>query len=255
MLNTNDHPGGLQDVIARATAVGVEHMLCVSVDLATFPDVLRCAKIFPNVSASVGQHPNDAAAESLANAQQLATLADDPLVVALGETGLDYYRTSVDGVPEQQQAFRQHIQAAKLVNKPVIIHTRDAREDTLMIMQEEGIAQVGAVLHCFTESWEMAEAAMQMNCLISFSGIVTFKNAQALQAVAKQVPLNRLLIETDAPYLTPVPHRGKPNEPAYVKYVAEFIAKLRGESYETIAQITTENFYQLFNPMRRDNNE
>jgi TatD DNase family protein len=176
-------------------------------------------------------------------------LSDDLRVVAIGETGLDYYRCEGD-LAWQKNRFRQHIRAAKTSRKPLVIHTREAAADTLSIMQEEGAADVGGVMHCFTESWEVARAALDMNFYISFSGIVTFANAKALREVAKKVPADRLLVETDAPYLAPVPHRGKTNEPAFVRHVAESLATLRGESIETLTDATTKNFFDLFRHAR-----
>lgn len=246
MLDLTEYDNNLDNVITAALANDVQQMLCVSVDLATLPDVLACAERYDNVYASVGVHPNDSV-EAAISVEQLVELAQAPKVIAIGETGLDYFRSEGD-LTTQQQAFRNHIQAAKQVGKPVIIHTRDAREDTIKIMHEESIQDIGGVMHCFTESWEMAQAAMEMGFYISFSGIVTFKNARELQDVAKRMPLERMLVETDSPFLAPVPYRGKPNYPAYVRNVAEFIAELRGESPETIAEQTTQNFKQLFKP-------
>ncbi len=235
----------LPDYINAATEKGIEHFLSISVDLKDFPQLLTIAEQFPQVSLSVGQHPNDAKMP-LVSVDELLKLASHPRVVGIGETGLDYYRTEGDDIRDQQQSFRDHIQVAKTLKKPLIIHTRDARADTLKILREEGADQIGGVLHCFTEDLATAQAAMDLGFYISFSGIVTFKNAIELQNVAKQIPLDRLLVETDSPWLAPVPMRGKPNEPAYVYYVAEFLANLRGESLETIAKHTTQNFYQLF---------
>jgi len=172
-------------------------------------------------------------------------MADDDKVVAIGETGLDYFR--VEGDTEwQRERFRTHIRAARASGKPLVIHTREAAEDTLRIMREEGAEQVGGVMHCFTEAWDVAQAAMALGFHISFSGIVTFKNAVPLKEVARQVPMERMLVETDSPYLAPVPHRGKSNQPAYVKHVAEEIARLRGMEFEEVARRTTENFFRLF---------
>ena len=177
--------------------------------------------------------------------ETLTDLAWNPKVVAIGETGLDYYYNK-DGLENMRERFRRHIQVAKTVNKPLIIHTRDAREDTIKIMQEEGAEAVSGVMHCFTESLEMAEAAMKMNFYISFSGIITFKNAKELVEVAKVVPLEKMLIETDAPYLAPVPYRGKQNEPQYVRYVAEKIAEIKDISYDEVVNTTAQNFQDLF---------
>ena len=176
----------------------------------------------------------------------MAELGQHERVVAIGETGLDYFRVEGD-VEWQRERFRTHIRAARELDKPLIVHTRAAREDTLKIMAEERAADAGGVLHCFTEDWEMARRAMDMNFYVSFSGIVTFKNAQDLKDVARQMPIERMLVETDSPYLAPVPKRGKTNQPAYVRYVGEYIAGLREQSLEEFAAATTDNFYTLFN--------
>jgi TatD DNase family protein len=222
----------------------VSHALCVSVNLEDFPRVLALAETHPNLFASVGVHPDY---ENLAEPQaaQLASLARHPRIVAVGETGLDYFRLKGD-LEWQRERFRQHIRAARECGKPLIIHTRAAAEDTLRIMGEEGADRVGGVMHCFTESWEVAQQAMEMNFYISFSGIVTFRNAVALKDVARKIRLERMLVETDSPYLAPVPHRGKINQPAFVRYVAEEIAALRGIGMEKVAAATTANFFNLF---------
>ncbi|BBP01111.1 TatD family hydrolase [Sulfuriferula nivalis] len=232
------------EVMANMRANQVTHALCVSVELDRYPEVLAMAERHANVFASVGVHPDY---ENLIepDVAQLVSLAAHPRVIAIGETGLDYFRLTGD-LEWQRERFRTHIRAAKLAKKPLIIHTRSAAEDTLRIMQEEGAAEIGGVMHCFTESLAVAEAAMAMNFYISFSGIVTFKNAVDLKAVAQAVPLDRMLIETDSPYLAPIPYRGKTNEPAWVKHVAEHIAQLRGVSVETIGLATTANFFNLF---------
>lgn len=243
-LDLSAQGGDLTNVLALAKEQGVKHMLCVSITLADFPAVLRIAKTYSQVSASVGLHPNEPVlTEPLCD--DLVKLAKDEDIVAIGETGLDYFRSQGD-LEWQRQRFREHIRAARIVNKPLIIHTRQAKSDTMQILREENAGSVAGVMHCFTEDWEMAQAAMDLQFYISFSGIVTFRNATEIQAVAKRVPLDRLLIETDSPYLAPNPHRGKPNEPAYVRYVAEFIAELRGISVDELAQATTENFFRLF---------
>ncbi len=235
---------GLEAVLDEAQQHDVQHMLCVSVSLERFVPMLALVAPYTQISASVGVHPDGTGVEE-PSVEALVELAQHERVVAIGETGLDYYR--VDGDVEwQRERFRRHIRAAREVQKPLIVHTRAAREDTLKIMAQENAAQAGGVLHCFTEDWEMAQAAMDMNFYISFSGIVTFKNARDLQAVARQVPMERMLIETDSPYLAPVPKRGKTNHPAYVRYVAEYLAELREESVDTIASETTRNFYNLF---------
>lgn len=222
----------------------VTHALCVSVNLPDFPRVRALAEAHENLFASVGVHP-DYEDQIEPHADQLAGLADHSKVIAIGETGLDYFRLQGD-LEWQRERFRQHIRAARKVNKPLIIHTRSAAVDTLRIMQEEGADKVGGVMHCFTESWEVAQQAIAMNFYISFSGIVTFKNAVALKEVAKNIRLDRMLIETDSPYLAPVPFRGKLNQPAFVRHVAEEIARLRGAELEEIATATTDNFFNCF---------
>jgi len=222
----------------------VGHALCISVTLPDFPQVLALAETNANFFASVGVHPDYENIEEASVAGLLA-LADHDKVVAIGETGLDYFRLTGD-LEWQRTRFRTHIQAAIQCEKPLVIHTRNAAADTLRIMREENAQQVGGVMHCFTESLEVALEAIELGFYISFSGIVTFKNAVAIKEVARQVPLNRMLIETDSPYLAPIPYRGKTNQPSYVKHVAEEIAKLRGISFEEVATATTENFFQLF---------
>lgn len=237
----------IADAIAKAAARGVSHLLCVSVTLEQFPGMLEKMTPFANVSLSCGVHPLDQ--ESAWSVEQLRTLATHPKVVAIGETGLDYfYHPEHKAV--QQEAFRAHIRVARELGLPLIIHTRDAQEDTLAILREENAAEVGGVLHCFTEDWAMAEAAMALGFYISISGIVTFRNADRLREVTRRLPADRLLIETDSPYLAPVPHRGVENEPAYVRDVAEYVAWLRNTTVEEIGQVTGENFFRLFNRAR-----
>ncbi len=242
----------LPEIFGKMAENRVSHALCVSVDLPDFPQVLDLAEKYPNVYASVGVHPDyeDTPEPSV---EELVRLSRHPKIVAIGETGLDYYRLTGD-LEWQRERFRNHIRASRATGKPLIIHTRAASEDTIRIMREEGAGtgQGGAagVMHCFTESLEIAEAAMEMGFYISFSGIVTFKNAKELQAVALAVPLERMLIETDSPYLAPVPHRGKMNEPGFVCHVAEFLAKLKGLPLERVAQQTTDNFFNLFKAIR-----
>jgi TatD DNase family protein len=234
----------LDGVTARMRAAGVSHALCVSVNLETFPEVLAIAERFPNVYASVGVHPDqhDGIEPS---AEQLVDLARHPKVVAIGETGLDYYRETGD-LEWQRERFRVHIRAARAASKPLIIHTREAAADTIAIMADEGAAAVGGVMHCFTETLAVAEQAMALNFHISFSGIVTFKNAKDLKHVALEVPIERILVETDSPYLAPTPYRGKTNEPAYVRRVAEEIGGIKGLSLEEVAERTSANFFSLF---------
>lgn len=245
-----DFSDGIDGLLANMAEAGVSHALCVSVSLERFPGVLRLAERHANVYASVGVHPDheDAREPSVA---ELLELARHPRIVAIGETGLDYYRSAREAVEWQRQRFRVHIRAARAAGKPLIIHTRNAAEDTLAIMAEEGAEEAGGVMHCFTESLTVARRAMEMGFHISFSGIVTFKNAGELREVARAVPMERLLVETDAPYLAPVPHRGKRNEPAYVRHVAEEIARVRGVTLEALAEASTENFFRLFDNAAR----
>lgn len=246
-----DFPELMQNIapiLERMSQHKVSHALCISVCLPDYPRVLALAEAYPNLYASVGVHPDyqDTLEPSV---EGLIESAQHPKVVGIGETGLDYFRigeASISSMEWQRQRFRTHIRAAIATGKPLIVHTRSAAKDTLRILAEENAEQVGGVMHCFTESWEFAQAAMAMNFLISFSGIVTFKNAHDLQSVAQQVPLDRILIETDSPYLAPVPFRGKTNEPSYVIEVARKIADLRGCSIEEIAQASSQNFFRLF---------
>jgi TatD DNase family protein len=243
-INFPDLVINIEDVLAQMRQNEVVSALCVSVNLADFPQVLALAEQYPHIYASVGVHPDYEDVEE-PDVVRLVGLAMHPKVIAIGETGLDYYRLKGD-LEWQRERFRTHIRAARASGKPLIIHTREAAADTLRIMAEENAAEASGVMHCFTESWEVAEAALAMNFYISFSGIVTFKNAKQLKEVAQRVPLERMLIETDSPYLAPVPYRGKLNQPAYVKHVAEEIARLRGISVDEVGQRTTENFQRLF---------
>lgn len=236
--------GNIDDVLANMRHNDVIGALCVSVNLENFPQMLRFVEQHQNLYASVGVHPDYEGVEE-PDVARLAVLAQHPRVIAIGETGLDYFRLKGD-LEWQRTRFRNHIRAARECGKPLLIHTREAAADTLRIMAEENAAEAGGVMHCFTETWEVAEAALAMGFYISFSGIVTFKNAKQIKEVAQRTPLERILIETDAPYLAPVPHRGKLNQPAYVKYVAEEIAALCGISTEETGRCTTENFMRLF---------
>jgi len=238
----------IESVLATMRANDVGYGLCIGVNLRDFPKVLAVAEAHDNLYATVGIHP-DYEDEAPTSVEELVRLAQHPKVIGIGETGLDYYRLKGE-MEWQRERFRIHIQAAIEAGKPLIIHTREAAADTLKIMQEENSSRVGGVMHCFTESWEVAEAAMAMGFYISFSGIVTFKNAVSLKDLAQRVPLERMLIETDSPYLAPVPFRGKTNQPGYVKHVAEEIARLRGISVEQVGEATSTNFFQLFKQAR-----
>ncbi|HEX5364510.1 MAG TPA: TatD family hydrolase [Gallionella sp.] len=243
-INFPELVANLDEVLLQMQRNEVTAALCVAVNLADFSQVLGLAERHPNIYASVGVHPDYEEVEEPSVAR-LVELAQHPRVVAIGETGLDYVRLKGD-LEWQRTRFRNHIRAARESAKPLIIHTREAAADTLRLMQEERAMEAGGVMHCFTENWEVAEAALDMGFYISFSGIVTFKNAKQIKEVAQRVPLDRMLIETDAPYLAPVPHRGKLNQPAYVKHVAEEIATLRGITLAEVGQRTSENFFRLF---------
>ena len=235
----------MPEILQRMQTNQVSHALCVSVNLPDWPALIALVEQYDALWASVGVHPDyeDTVEPTV---QELVSRSVHPRVVAIGETGLDYFRLSGD-LAWQRERFRCHMRAARECQLPLIIHTRSAAEDTLRLMREEGAEQVGGVLHCFTESWEVAQAAMDMNFYISFSGIVTFKTALALQEVARRVPLDRLLIETDSPYLAPVPFRGKLNDPSKVIHVAEKIAELRNCTLKKIEEASTSNFFNLFN--------
>jgi len=245
-INFPELAGNLEGILSRMAQAGVHQALCVSVSLETFPEVLALAERFPNIYASVGVHPDHTEGKE-PDEEGLVLASLNPRVVAIGETGLDYYRLSGD-LEWQRRRFRTHIRAARRARKPLIIHTREAAQDTVRLMREESAGEAGGVMHCFTESWAVAEAALDQGFYISFSGIITFKNAGALREVAARVPLERILVETDSPYLAPVPHRGKPNQPAYVRHVAETLAGVKGMTIEQIACATTENFLRLFRP-------
>ena len=248
-INFPELAARMPEILAKMAANGVTHALCVSVDLPDFPQVLALAHQYPHIYASVGVHP-DYEDTPEPTVEQLVALADDPKIIAIGETGLDYYRLEGD-LEWQRERFRTHIRASRITRKPLIIHTRSASEDTIRILREEGAAPeaggVAGVMHCFTESLEVARAAIELGFYISFSGIVTFKSAKELQAVALEVPLERMLIETDSPYLAPVPFRGRTNEPGYVAHVGEYIARLKGIPVEEVAAQTSANFFKLFN--------
>jgi TatD DNase family protein len=243
-LNFPELAENLDELLANMRQNEVSHALCVGVNLENFPEILKLAEQHEQIYASVGVHP-DYELDAEPAQEQLVQLAQHPKVIAIGETGLDYFRLKGD-LEWQRARFRTHIRAAKACRKPLIVHTREAAQDTLRIMVEEGADQIGGVMHCFTESLEVAQAAIEMNFYISFSGIVTFKKATSIKEVAKLIPLERILIETDAPYLAPAPFRGKLNQPAYVKHVAEEIAKLRGIPLEEVGRVTSNNFGRLF---------
>lgn len=250
----------LDEVLARMRENRVDRALCVSVTLEDFPRVLALARAHAHLYASVGVHPDHREATE-PDVETLVRLASDSRVIATGETGLDYYRTVGDPATEcgwQRERFRVHVRAARVTGKPLIVHTRAAADDTIAILREEGAEAVGGVMHCFTETWEVARAALDLGFHISISGIVTFRNADALREVARRVPLDRLLIETDAPYLAPVPHRGRTNEPGFVRHVGDFLATLRGIEPERLAAATTGNFdrcFRLLEPKPREERE
>ena len=231
-------------LIQHTNDAGIEHMLCVSINLKEYPSMLEKVRAYPNISVSAGMHPMADESDDF-SIEYLTDLATDEKVVAIGETGLDYFYHKGDPT-WQQERFRAHIQVANKVDKPVIIHTRDAGKDTIEILQQENAEKCSGVIHCFTETQDFANQAMELGFMISISGIVTFKNADALREIAKTIPDERLLIETDSPYLAPIPHRGKQNQPAYVKHVAETLAEIRNTSVEHIAEVSRNNFYQLF---------
>ena len=243
-VSLGPYEGDFARFIRVTRDAGVDHVLCVCIDLESYPDMLALIDPYAGIAISVGVHPNeeDRREPSIA---ELVKLSGHSRNVAIGETGLDYFRSD-SALEWQQQRFRTHIRAARDVGKPLIIHTRNARDDTVRILNEERAHEVGGVMHCFTETWEMAAAALDLGFYISFSGIVTFKNAAELREVAAKVPLDRLLIETDSPYLAPVPFRGKSNEPRYVASVAATIAELRDLAVEELAAITSANYWRLF---------
>ena len=244
-LNFSELQSNMEQIRASMHDNQVGHALCISVTLKDFPQVLTLAETYPNFFASVGVHP-DYEDEPPFTVDDLVNLANHPKVIAIGETGLDYFRLTGD-LEWQRERFRTHIRAAIKSQKPLVIHTRSAAEDTLRIMREEKVQLVGGVLHCFTESLDVALEAIDLGFYISFSGIVTFKNAVMLKEVASQLPLDRILVETDSPYLAPIPYRGKINQPAYVKHVAEELSRIRNISLAEIMEATTANFFRLFN--------
>ena len=241
----------IDSILSKMSSNRVTHALCVSVTLDKVPDIFKIANTYPHIFASVGVHPDYEDIEE-PSVEELCRLAKEKKVVAIGETGLDYFRVQGD-LSWQRDRFRIHIKAAIQSNLPLIIHTRNAAEDTLKIMREEGANHVGGVMHCFTESLDVALEAIKLNFYISFSGIVTFKNATDLKEVVKAIPLDRILIETDSPYLAPVPYRGRINDPSNVIHVAEEIAKLKNISMEEVGEVTTQNFFKLFSKCHPSN--
>ncbi len=244
-IDLSEFDNNFDKLIEQSHSAGVEHMLCVAINLKQYPDMLRKVRNYPHISVSAGLHPMADETDAF-SVEYLSELAVDDKVVAIGETGLDYYYHKGDS-DWQQQRFRAHLQVANKVAKPVIIHTRDAGDDTLAILKQEHVENCGGVIHCFTESQAFARQALELGLMISFSGIITFRNAAVLREVAKEIPDDYLLIETDSPYLAPVPHRGKQNQPAYVQHVAETLAEIRQTSVEHIAEVSRNNFYRLFN--------
>ncbi|MFM8332211.1 MAG: TatD family hydrolase [Candidatus Methylumidiphilus sp.] len=243
-VDLKPYGGDFRRFVTETQAGGIDHMLCVSISMEKWPGMMSLVDEYPGISASVGVHPNEQDCHE-PSVEELVERAAHPKIVAIGETGLDYFRSEGD-LTWQHERFRTHIRAAKATGKPLIIHTREAREDTLRILKEEGADAVGGVLHCFTEDWETARQALDLNFYISFSGIVTFRNAEQIQDAARKVPADRYLIETDSPYLAPIPHRGKPNYPHHVLHVAQFIGGLRGIPLETVAQQSSSNYRALF---------
>ena len=250
-LDFPEYADQLDTVVARAAAAGVGVCLSIGTELQRFPGVRAVAEKFPNVWCSVGVHPHEAKKELLDDEAALIREAAHPKVVGIGETGLDYYYEHSPRLP-QQSNFRSHIAAARQTGLPVIVHTRDADDDTIAILRDEMAKGVfTGLIHCFTGTQALADAALEMGLSISVSGIATFKNSGALRDVIKSVPLERLLVETDAPFLAPVPHRGKTNEPAFVVHTANMLAELKGVMPEELAKVTTENFFRLFSKVRR----
>ena len=243
-LDFPDLASRLPELLQRMEENAVGLAVCIGVNLEDFPRVLALAEAHPQLWATVGVHPEYTDVRE-PDENELLALANHPKVIAIGETGLDYYWQK--DKPEWQRArFRTHIRAARRCGKPLVVHTRESAEDTLKVLAEEGADAVGGVMHCFTENWEVARRALDLGFYISFSGIVTFKNAAIVKDVAQKCPLERILVETDSPYLAPMPYRGKQNQPAYVRHVAEEIARLRDLSFEDVTAATTENFFTLF---------
>lgn len=249
-LNFDPMGDDLAGVLARARENNIDYMLCVAVNIEDYPEVLAIAEAHDNIFASVGVHPcyEDVQEPSV---EELVAFAQNPKVVAIGETGLDYFRIKDEDMRWQHARFERHIAAGIEANKPLIIHTREAADDTMDMLKSNRADQCGAVMHCFAEDWSTAKKALDLGFYISFSGIVTFNSAQTLKEVAQKAPLDRILVETDAPYLAPVPMRGKPNQPAYVAHTAQCVADLKSIDIETLTEQTTENFFSLFSSATR----
>lgn len=243
-LNFPDFDGRIPDILQNAADNQIAHLLCISTSWENQVEVIALAEQYPQIFASVGKHPTTEGGHE-PTAEDLLKAADNPRVIAIGETGLDYFRSEGD-LTWQHERFHAHIEAAKACKKPLIIHTRAAAEDTMNTLRDMNASEAGGVMHCFAEDWEVAKAALDIGFYISFSGIVTFKSAKSVQEVAMKAPLDRILVETDAPYLAPVPHRGKTNEPAFVRHTAEYVADIRGIELEELAEATTSNFFRLF---------
>ena len=235
----------IDEVLSNAKENKIDHMLCVSVNMEDFPEVESLAKQHKHIFASVGVHPCEREGRE-PSIEELVAIGQQEHIVAIGETGLDYFRVKDEDMSWQHQRFVNHIKTANTVQKPLIIHTRNAADDTMHMLKEEGADKCRGVMHCFAEDWATAEKALDLGFYISFSGIVTFKSATNVQEVAKKTPLDRILVETDSPYLAPVPHRGKTNEPAFVHHTAQFVADLRGITFDKLAESTTQNFFNLF---------
>ncbi len=248
-INFDELSARLPEILQNAKDNDVSHMLCVSVTLEDFPQVKALADQYPHIFASVGVHPCYQEVKD-PSVEELVEIGQNSNIVAIGETGLDYFRVEDQDMTWQQERFIRHIHAAKTVNKPLIIHTRNAADDTMRMLKEEGADTCRGVMHCFAEDWDVAKKALDLGFYISFSGIVTFKSATNVQEVARKCPLGRVLVETDSPYLAPVPLRGKTNEPAYVRHTAQFVADLKGVDLPTLAEATSNNFFELFPAQR-----